>query len=155
MKRIIIVLWGMLLSLCVQAAVQPQTGKTYYIKPYADQSKVLGVEKDDDNSPIKVLAQDAGNKRLQWRVAKGWNSGTNVFLNANSGKAFDLAVNGYYQSNKTPLIWTYVSAYNDNQDIYLESAGNGAYYIRVYADEEDGDYGTRSNHYLRCHSLCL
>ncbi|MGM9716353.1 MAG: hypothetical protein ACI3YF_09175, partial [Prevotella sp.] len=114
MKRIFIALWGMLLALCVHAAVQPEAGKTYYIKPYADQSKVLGVEKDDNNSPIKVLAQDAGNKRLQWRVAKGWNSGTNVFLNANSGKAFDLAVNGYYQRNETPLIWAYESAYNDN-----------------------------------------
>lgn len=148
MKRIFIALWGMLLALCVHAAVQPEAGKTYYIKPYADQSKVLGVEKDDNNSPIKVLAQDAGNKRLQWRVAKGWNSDTNVFLNANSGKAFDLAVNGYYQRNETPLIWTYESAYNDNQDIYLESAGNGAYYIRVNANEGDGDNGTPSNHYL-------
>ncbi|MGN0068618.1 MAG: glycoside hydrolase family 2 TIM barrel-domain containing protein [Prevotella sp.] len=148
MKRYLFCLLVLLATSIPYAAAQPVTGKTYWIKPYSDQSKVLGVEKDDNNSPIKVLAADTSNKRLQWQVKKGWNTGTCVFVNANSDRAFDLAVNGYYQRNETPLIWDYLNDYNDNQDIYLDDAGNGAYYIRVNADEVDGNEGTKSDHYL-------
>ena len=97
-------------------------GKSYVISNVATRTVMTAPADGKLAALIEMKAYVEGDDTQTWRVSNGK---TGIVLTSNS---CNLSMDMYLQSDKTPLVYS-TEAENENQNVILEDAGNGYFYL--------------------------
>ena len=103
--------------------VSPAVGKTYVISNLATRNVLTAPAKDEFEALIEMKAYNKNDKKQMWKVTNGSNGGM-VFTVYSCNLSMDMFLNG----DRNPLLYTQ-DATNYNQNVILEDAGDGSYYL--------------------------
>ena len=109
----------------------PTVGKTFVISNVATKNVLTAAAVDELESLIEMRSYIKDDEKQMWKVSNGDNGGM-VF----TVHSCDLSMDMFLNVDRTPLLYTKDSK-NYNQNVILEDAGDGSYYLYgVYQNQK-------------------